>query len=77
MALLEIVNYLQDSPEWAQARLGIPTASGFASIATKERGGAESRTRQSDLYKLANKRLTGEVMEGFASPHSLTPHLAD
>jgi hypothetical protein len=69
MTILEIVNCTQGSPEWAQARLGIPTASEFASILTKGRGGAESRTRQSYLYKLAGERLTGEVMEGFTSPH--------
>lgn len=47
----------------------IPTASEFASILTKGRGGTESRTRQSYLYKLAGERLTGEVMESFTSPH--------
>lgn len=67
--MLEIINCIQGSPEWAQARLGIPTASEFASILTKGRGGAESRTRQSYLYKLAGERLTGEVMESFTSPH--------
>ncbi|WP_248313038.1 YqaJ viral recombinase family protein [Bosea sp. F3-2] len=69
MTMLEIVNCIQGSPEWAQARLGIPTASEFASILTKGRGGAESRTRQSYLYKLAGERLTGEVMACFSSPH--------
>jgi hypothetical protein len=49
--------------------LGIPTASEFSSILTKGRGGAESRTRQTYLYKLAGERLTGEVMESFTSPH--------
>lgn len=67
--MLEIINCTQGSPEWAQARLGIPTASEFASILTKGRGGAESRTRQTYLYKLAGERLTGEVMEGFTSAH--------
>ena len=67
--MLEIINCTQGSPEWAQARLGIPTASEFASILTKGRGGTESRTRQTYLYKLAGERLTGEVMEGFTSAH--------
>ncbi len=67
--MLEIINCTQGSPEWAQARLGIPTASEFASILTKGRGGAESRTRQTYLYKLAGERLTGEVMESFTSAH--------
>ncbi len=67
--MLEIINCTQGSPEWAQARLGIPTASEFASILTKGRGGSESRTRQTYLYKLAGERLTGEVMESFTSAH--------
>lgn len=67
--MLEIINCIQGTPQWAQARLGIPTASEFASILTKGRGGAESRTRQTYLYKLAGERLTGEVMESFTSPH--------
>ena len=67
--MLEIINCTQGSPEWAQARLGIPTASEFASILTKGRGGAESRTRQTYLYKLAGERLTGEVMDSFTSAH--------
>ena len=67
--MLEIINCTQGSPEWAQARLGIPTASEFASILTKGRGGAESRTRQTYLYKLAGERLTGEVMENITSAH--------
>lgn len=67
--MLEIINCTQGSLEWAQARLGIPTASEFASLLTKGRGGAESRTRQTYLYKLAGERLTGEVIESFISPH--------
>lgn len=69
MTMLEIITCTQGSPEWAQARLGIPTASEFASVIAKGRAGAESRTRQSYLYKLAGERLTGEVMESFTSPH--------
>lgn len=67
--MLEIINCVQGSPEWAQARLGIPTASEFASILARGRGGAESRTRQSYLYKLAGERLTGEVMESVTTIH--------
>jgi hypothetical protein len=69
MTMLEIINCAQGSPEWFKARLGIPTASEFASIMTKGRAGAESRTRQSYLYKLAGERLTGEVMETITTPH--------
>lgn len=69
MTMLEIINCTQGSPEWFKARLGIPTASEFASVMTKGRAGAESRTRQSYLYKLTGERLTGEVMETITTPH--------
>ena len=66
---LEIITCEQGSPEWARSRLGIPTASEFAAILTKGRGGAESKTRLSYLYKLAGERLTGEPMETVSSFH--------
>lgn len=69
MTMLEIINCTQGSPEWFKARIGIPTASEFASVVMKGRAGAESRTRQSYLYKLAGERLTGEVMETITTPH--------
>jgi hypothetical protein len=69
MTMLEIINCAQGSPEWFKARLGIPTASEFASVMMKGRAGAESRTRLSYLYKLAGERLTGEVMETITTPH--------
>lgn len=69
MTMLEIITCDQGSPEWDKARLGIPTASEFASILTKGRGGAESRTRQSYLYKLAGERLTSEPMESVVTAH--------
>lgn len=69
MTMLEIINCTQGSPEWFKARLGIPTASEFASVMTKGRAGAESRTRLSYLYKLAGERLTGEVMDTVTTLH--------
>jgi hypothetical protein len=66
---LEIITCEQGSPEWVRSRLGIPTASEFAAILTKGRGGAESKTRLSYLYKLAGERLTGEPMETVSSFH--------
>jgi len=59
----------QGSPEWQGLRLGIPTASAFAAIMAKGRGNAESRTRQSYLYKLAGELITGQPMEGFTNVH--------
>lgn len=69
MTKLEIINCMQGSPEWAKARLGIPTASEFAAVMAKGRAGADSRTRQSYLYKLAGELLTGEPMDSVSTLH--------
>lgn len=69
MSAIEIVTCQQGSPQWLAARLGIPTASEFASIMAKGRGGHESRTRQTYLYKLAGEIITGEPMESFGNAH--------
>lgn len=59
----------QGTPEWFAARLGIPTASMFATILAKGRSGGESKTRQTYLYKLAGERLTGDPMDSFSNHH--------
>ena len=69
MSAIEIVTCQQGSPQWLAARLGIPTASEFSSIMAKGRGGNESRTRQTYLYKLAGEIITGEPMESFGNAH--------
>jgi len=69
MSPIEIVTCQQGSPQWLAARLGLPTASEFASIMAKGRGGSESRTRQTYLYKLAAEIITGEPMESFGNAH--------
>lgn len=69
MTTIEIIDCSQGSEEWARARLGIPTASEFAAVMAKGRGGADSKTRQTYLYKLAGEILTGQPMESFTSLH--------
>lgn len=59
----------QNSPEWFEARRGIPTASEFATVMAKGRGGGESLTRKTYLYKLAGEILTGQPMESYTNPH--------
>lgn len=58
---LEIFNCEQGTPEWHACRAGIPTASEFATVMAKGRGGGDSKTRKTYLYKLAGERITGEV----------------
>lgn len=66
---LEIVSCEQNSDEWFRARMGIPTASEFATVLAKGKGGGDSKTRQTYLYKLAGEIITGDPMESFSNAH--------
>lgn len=60
---LEIVDCPQGSPEWHACRAGRPTASMFATVMAKGRGGADSKTRKTYLQQLAAERITGTVCQ--------------
>lgn len=60
---VQILTMEQGSPEWHQARLGIPTASNFKHILAK----GEGKTRRSYMLKLAAEIITGEIGEDFKS----------
>lgn len=60
---LQILDCEQRSPDWWQARLGIPTASEFSKILAK----GEGKTRASYMRRLAGEILTGEPAETFES----------
>lgn len=53
----------QGSDEWFACRLGIPTASNFATVMAQGKDGGESVTRTKLLYKLAAERITGELSD--------------
>lgn len=63
---MEIFDFDQDSDAWRIARLGIPTASEFATVL---RDKSDSKTRKTYLYKLAGEIITGEPMESFSNAH--------
>lgn len=65
--MIEVIDCDQGSPEWFTARLGVPSASKFATIMAKGRGGGDSVTRREYLRKLAGEILTGEPMESYVS----------
>jgi hypothetical protein len=67
--MVEIFDFEQGTPEWFQARLGIPTASEFDTACATGRGGGESKTRRTYLYKLAGEILTGEPMYSYSNDH--------
>lgn len=64
-AKVEIFDCEQNSEEWLALRLGLPTASNFATIMRSGRDGGESKTRTELLYKLAGERLTGVPAENY------------
>lgn len=60
---LEIINVAQGSPEWFDARKGIPSASKFGVIMATGRDGGESITRLEYLRRLAGEIVTGRLAE--------------
>lgn len=66
---LQILDCEQGTPEWFEARRGLPTASEFGTIMASGRGGGESKTRKTYMLKLAGEIITGELMEAYTNPH--------
>ena len=69
MSALEIFDCEQNSDEWLRVRMGMPTASEFSTVLTAGKGGGESKTRRTYLYKLAGERVTGEPMESYTNKY--------
>ncbi|NKX16239.1 lambda exonuclease family protein [Brucella pseudogrignonensis] len=63
---MEVFDMDQGGDEWFQARLGIPTASKFATVMAK----GEGKTRSEYMRKLAGEIITGEVTESFSNSHT-------
>lgn len=74
MSMIEILNCEQNSPEWIEARLGVVTASQFATVMATGRGGGESKTRRTYMLKLIGERLTGEPADNFTNGHMERGH---
>jgi hypothetical protein len=72
--MIETFDCAQGSDEWFRCRMGIPTASEFATVMAKGKGGGESKTRKTYLLKLAAEVLTGEPMEHFGNHHTERGH---
>lgn len=65
---MEIFNNIeQGTPEWYACRIGMPTASMFATVMASGRGGGDSKTRRKYMLQLAGERITGEPMETFSN----------
>jgi hypothetical protein len=60
---LVILDVVQGSTEWFEARLGIPSASKFGTIMASGKNGGESITRTEYLRRLAGEIITGRLAE--------------
>lgn len=58
-SLLVVHDVAQGSVEWWQARLGVVTASNFATVMAEGRDGDPSLTRTELMYRLAGEEITG------------------
>ena len=72
--MMEIITCEQGTPEWFEARRGIPTASEFSTVMASGHGGGESKTRKTYLYKLAGEIITGRPSESFINAHMERGH---
>lgn len=63
---MQILDVEQGTPEWLEARLGIPTASRFKDIITPARG-ERSKTSLTYMNELLAERLTGEPTNTFTN----------
>ena len=61
--MIEIFDMPQNSPEWFAARMGIPTASMFATVMAK----GEGKIRATYMLKLAGEILTGEPVQNYSN----------
>jgi hypothetical protein len=60
---LVILDVVQGSTEWFEARLGIPSASKFGTIMASGKDGGDSITRLEYLRRLAGEIITGRLAE--------------
>lgn len=61
---------IQGTPEWFEARAGLPTASEFKTVQAEGKSGSASITRAKYLRQLAGEILTGEpAPAGYTNDH--------
>ena len=64
---MQIIDCEQGTPEWYTARLGLPTASMFATVMAKGKDGGASVGRKTYMLKLAGEIVTGEPMDNYTN----------
>ncbi len=71
---IEIINCEQNSAEWIEARMGIPTASMFKAVMAPAKNGTDRKTRNSYMHKLAGEIITGRPMRRFSNDDTKRGH---
>jgi len=71
--MLAVIDCEQGTEPWFRARMGIPTASEFATVLSP-RAGADGKARRTYLHKLAGEIITGEPMEKYSNAHMERGH---
>lgn len=71
---MQVFDCAQGSPEWFDARKGIPTASMFSTVMASGRGGGDSKTRRTYMLKLAGEIITGDQADSFSNIHTDRGH---
>lgn len=66
---VETFDVEQGTDAWLRCRMGVPTASEFATVMAKGKNGGESLTRKTYMYKLAGEIVSGEPMESYSNWH--------
>ena len=64
--MMQVFDFEQGEEDWFRARMGIPTASKFATVMAK----GEGKTRSEYMRKLAGEIFTGEPQEAFSNGHT-------
>lgn len=70
----EFIDVEQNGEAWHAARLGIPTASMFATVLAVGPKGGSSATRKTYLHKLAGEIITGKPAENYSNGHMERGH---
>ncbi|AGF74975.1 phage-related exonuclease [Bartonella australis AUST/NH1] len=63
-----IIDCIQGTPEWRQARNGLVTASLFEMVMARKKDGQKTQKYQSIMMKLAGERITGKPVEEAITP---------
>lgn len=67
--MMQVFDCDQGSQTWFDCRLGLPTASMFATVMAKGKDGGASVTRRTYMMKLAGEIITGELADNYSNDH--------